>query len=195
MLFLKDLVVMFGLAVGVAFICHRLKIPTIVGLILTGVIAGPHGLGLVLELHTVELLAEIGIIFLLFTIGLEFSIASIAHVRRLFFVGGPLQVVITTVLVTLVCMWLGIKSQQAVLFAMIAWLSSTAIILKILQERSELTSPHGKGAMAILIFQDVAFVPMMLLIPFLAGIESDNILREVLILLAKIAAIWLVIGL
>ena len=92
---LKDIFIIFGLAVGVAFVCHRLKIPTIVGLIIAGVIAGPYGLGLVTETHAVEQLSEIGIIFLLFTIGLEFSINSIAHAKRLFFLGGPLQLVAT----------------------------------------------------------------------------------------------------
>ena len=195
MLLLKDIVVMFGLAVVVALVCHRLKIPTVVGLILTGVIAGPHGLGLTTEIDAVEMLAEVGVMFLLFTIGLEFSIASIAHVRRLFFVGGPLQVGITALVVFGICATAGIGTSQAILFGFIASLSSTAIILRILQERSELTSPHGKGALAILIFQDIAFVPMMLLIPFLAGIQSENVWREVAVLVGKIAAIWLVIGL
>jgi CPA2 family monovalent cation:H+ antiporter-2 len=187
MLLLKDIVVMFGLAVVVALACHRLKIPTVVGFILTGVIAGPHGLGLTTEIDAVEMLAEIGVIFLLFTIGLEFSIASIAHVKRLFFVGGPLQVVGTAVAVTLLCMAGGIATPQAILFGLIASLSSTAIILRLLQERSELTSPHGKGAMA--------FVPMMLAIPFLAGIGADDVWRQVGMLVLKVVVIWFVIGL
>jgi len=94
-LFLKDIFVIFGLAVGVALVCHHLRIPAVVGLIITGVIAGPHGLRLVSDVGAVERLAEIGVIFLLFTIGLEFSIDSIGRVKRLFFVAGPLQVVIT----------------------------------------------------------------------------------------------------
>ncbi len=194
MLLLKDIVVMFGLAVVVALICHRLKIPTVVGLILTGVIAGPHGMGLTTEIDAVEMLAEIGVIFLLFTIGLEFSIASIAHVRRLFFVGGPFQVAITTLVVFGACMSAGVPMPQSILFGLIASLSSTAIILRLLQERAELTSPHGKGTMAMLIFQDIAFVPMMLVIPFLAGQATGNIVRDVGILVVKIVVIWLVIG-
>ncbi|MCI0451435.1 MAG: cation:proton antiporter, partial [Candidatus Latescibacteria bacterium] len=195
MLLLKDIVVMFGLAVAVALACHRLRIPTVVGLILTGVIAGPHGLGLTTEIDAVEMLAEIGVIFLLFTIGLEFSIASIGHVKRLFFVGGPLQVAFTALAVTGCCLVAGVAPQQAILAGLIASLSSTAIILRLLQERSELNSPHGKGAMAILIFQDIAFVPMMLVIPFLAGVDAENLWREVGILIVKVAVIWLAIGL
>ena len=90
---LKDIFIIFGVAVAVAFVCHRLRIPTVVGLIIAGVIAGPYGLRLIGETHAVEQMAELGIIFLLFTIGLEFSIDSIRHVQRLFFVGGPLQVI------------------------------------------------------------------------------------------------------
>jgi CPA2 family monovalent cation:H+ antiporter-2 len=195
MLLLKDIVVMFGLAVAVALACHRLRIPTVVGFILTGVIAGPHGLGLTTEIDAVEMLAEIGVIFLLFTIGLEFSIASIAHVKRLFFMGGPLQVGFTALAVVGLALAAGTTPQQAILFGLLTSLSSTAIILRLLQERSELNSPHGKGAMAILIFQDIAFVPMMLVIPFLAGVDADNVWREVGILIVKVAIIWLVIGL
>lgn len=195
MLLLKDIVVMFGLAVAVALVCHKLKIPTVVGLIVTGVIAGPHGLGLTTEIDAVEMLAEIGVIFLLFTIGLEFSIASIGHVKRLFFAGGPLQVGVTALAVTGLSLSLGVNAQQAILFGLVASLSSTAIILRLLQERSELSSPHGKGTMAILIFQDIAFVPMMLVVPFLAGVDADNVWREVGILVLKVALIWLAIGL
>ena len=192
---LKDIFVIFGLAVGVALICHRLRIPAVVGLIVTGVIAGPHGLGLVTEHHAVEQLAEIGIIFLLFTIGLEFSINSIGHVKRLFFLGGPLQVVLTAVVVFGIARAAGLTVAASVLVGLLASLSSTAIILKLLQSRSELTSPHGKGAMAILVFQDIAFVPMMLLIPFLAGQATGGVWREVGLLVVKVIVIWLVIWL
>ncbi len=191
---LKDIFVIFGLAVGVALVCHRLKVPPVVGLIITGVIAGPHGLRLTSEPETVEQLAEIGIIFLLFTIGLEFSIDSIRLVKRLFFAAGPLQVFITAGLVFLLAIAAGTEVPLAILIGLIASLSSTAIILKLLQDRSELTSAHGKGTMAILIFQDIAFVPMMLVIPFLAGQGGDNIWREVGWLVVKVAAIWLVVA-
>ncbi|HXV14811.1 MAG TPA: cation:proton antiporter, partial [Candidatus Krumholzibacteria bacterium] len=195
MLLLKDIFVIFGLAVAVALACHRLKIPTVVGFILTGVIAGPHGLGLTTEIDAVERLAEIGVIFLLFTIGLEFSVASIGHVKRLFFVAGPLQVVLTALVVFAWAVAAGVEVPRAILFGLLASLSSTAIILRLLQERAELSSPHGKGTMAILIFQDIAFVPMMLVIPFIAGIGGENPWREVGILVLKVAIIWLVIGL
>jgi CPA2 family monovalent cation:H+ antiporter-2 len=192
---LKDIFVIFGLAVAVALVCHHLRIPAVVGLIVTGVIAGPHGLGLVTEHAAVEQLAGIGVIFLLFTIGLEFSINAVAHVKRLFFLGGPLQVVMTAALAFLLARAAGMENAGAVLVGLLASLSSTAIILRILQDRSELTSPHGKGTMAILVFQDIAFVPMMLLIPFLAGQGSGHVWREAALLVVKVIGIWLVIWL
>ena len=191
---LKDIFVIFGLAVGVALICHRLHIPPVVGLIITGVIAGPHGLRLTTEAEAVKQLAEIGVIFLLFTIGLEFSIDSIRLVKRLFFVGGPLQVFLTAGLVFALALAAGTAFPLAILIGLTASLSSTAIILKLLQDRSELTSAHGKGTMAILIFQDIAFVPMMLVIPFLAGKGSDNMWAEVGWLVVKVAVIWLAVA-
>ena len=191
---LKDIFVIFGLAVGVALACHRLRIPPIVGLIITGVIAGPHGLRLTTEAEAVKQLAEIGVIFLLFTIGLEFSVDSIRLVKRLFFVGGPLQVFITAGLVFMLAVASGSGVPLAVLIGLTASLSSTAIILKLLQDRSELTSAHGKGTMAILIFQDIAFVPMMLVIPFLAGQGRDNLWAEIGWLVVKVAIIWLAVA-
>lgn len=191
---LKDIFVIFGLAVGVALICHRFRIPPVVGLIITGVIAGPHGLGLTTEAEAVKQLAEVGVIFLLFTIGLEFSIDSIRLVKRLFFVGGPLQVFGTAGIVFGLALARGAGVPLAILIGLTASLSSTAIILKLLQDRSELTSPHGKGTMAILIFQDIAFVPMMLVIPFLAGQGTENMWAQVGWLVVKVAVIWLAVA-
>jgi len=132
---LRDILVIFGVAVVVAFACHRLRIPTVVGFIIAGVIAGPYGLRLVTDTHAVEQMAEIGIIFLLFTIGLEFSIESISRVRRLFFIGGPLQVIATAVPVTLLVHMAGISIQASILLGLLESLSSTAIILKLITSR------------------------------------------------------------
>jgi CPA2 family monovalent cation:H+ antiporter-2 len=192
---LRDIFLIFSVAVAVAFASHRLRVPTVVGLIVAGVIAGPYGLGLVQDTHAVEQLAEIGVIFLLFTIGLEFSVESIARVKRLFFVGGPLQVIATALPLAFVGRAAGLSAQGAVLVGLLGSLSSTAIILRLLQSRSELTSPQGKGAMAILIFQDIAFVPMMLAIPFLAGQVQGAPWLQIALLVAKAIGIWLVIWL
>lgn len=89
---LPELLAIFALAVGVVLVCHRLKIPSIVGLLLTGVVAGPYGLGLVKASHEVEVLAEVGVVMLLFSIGLEFSLVRLIEMRRTVMIGGLLQV-------------------------------------------------------------------------------------------------------
>ena len=93
---LKDLLVIFALSIGVLLVCHRLKIPTIVGFLLTGVICGPQGLQLVESTEYVDRLANIGIIVLLFIIGLEFSLKRIIEFKRFFLIAGPIQVILTT---------------------------------------------------------------------------------------------------
>ena len=181
---LSDIVVIFGLSIAVLFVCYRLRIPTIVGFLLTGVLAGPYGLGLVKGVHEVEILAEIGVILLLFTIGIEFSLKDLLKIRRSVLLGGSLQVLLTTLTVFFIAEMAGFTFGQSIFIGFLISLSSTAIVLKLLQERAEVDSPHGRTALGILIFQDIVVVPMMLLTPLLAG-ESENISRSLLILLAK----------
>jgi len=166
---LKDIVVIFALAIAVLLVCHRLRVPSIVGFLLTGLLAGPHGLGFVTDVYNVEVLAEIGVILLLFTIGIEFSLEQFMEMKRSVLLGGLLQVAVTFVAVLSVFSLLGRTAPEAVFLGFLVSLSSTAIVLKTLQERDEFGSPHGRMALAILIFQDVAAVPMMLFLPFLAA--------------------------
>ena len=160
---LNDIVVIFALSMAVLFLCHRLHVPTIVGFLCTGVLAGPHGLGLIQSVHDIELLAEIGVILLLFTIGIEFSLESLRHLKRVVLLGGSLQVGLTLALAVALTRQLGYPMGEATFIGCLLALSSTAIVLKLLQERAEIDSPHGHTALAILIFQDLIVVPMMLL--------------------------------
>ena len=98
---LSDIVIIFGLSIGVLFIFSRLRIPSTVGFLLTGVLAGPYGLGLIKAVHEVEVLAEVGVILLLFTIGIEFSLKALVRIKKSVLLGGTLQVGLT-ILVTLV---------------------------------------------------------------------------------------------
>src|SRR5262245_48556154 len=93
---LPDLVVIFALSIGVIIVCHRLHIPAIVGFLLTGLLAGPHGLRLVSSEHEIDMMAEIGVVLLLFVIGTEFSLGALLHIRRFVVLGGGLQVLLTT---------------------------------------------------------------------------------------------------
>ena len=170
---LQNIIIIFTIAVAVVFICNRLKIPSIVGFLITGVFAGPNLLGIGGGPGDVHLLSEVGIILLLFTIGLEFSIKNLLQIGRTVLLGGTLQVLITIcVIAGFLFYWKGVN--QAIFFGFVIALSSTAIVMKIYQEKLELDTPHGRAVLAILIFQDIIVVPMMLVTPLLAGIESGS---------------------
>jgi CPA2 family monovalent cation:H+ antiporter-2 len=164
-----DLLLILLVSVPVAFLCLRLKLPLLVGLMLTGIVIGPYGLGLIRELEAIEILAEIGVILLLFTIGIEFSIRRLREMRRLVLLGGGLQVVLTVAATAVVAVLFGRPFSQAVFFGFLVALSSTAIVLKSYAERREIDSPHGRAGVGILLFQDVSIVLMMLLVPILGG--------------------------
>jgi len=190
--FLKDIVIILGLSIGILFLCHRLRIPTIVGFLLTGILVGPHGLGLIKAVHEVENLAETGIVLLLFTIGMEFSLKGLMQIKKSVIVGGSLQVLLTFLASFAIASELGQPTGQAILIGFLISLSSTAIVLRLFQERAEIDSPHGQTSLGILIFQDLIIVPMMLLIPLLAG-ASSNVGAGLLMLLAKAVVIILLV--
>ena len=166
---LNDIVIIFGLSIAVLYLCHRIRLPVIVGFFLTGILAGPHGLGLIKAVHEVEILAEIGIVLLLFTIGIEFSFKKLLEIKKSVLMGGSLQVVLTLVAAFFIVSHFGRAFGEAVFIGFLVALSSTAIVLKLIQERAEVDSPHGRTTLGILIFQDVIIVPMMLVAPVLAG--------------------------
>jgi CPA2 family monovalent cation:H+ antiporter-2 len=166
---LPDLTLLFALAVVAAMVCQWLKLPMPIGLLLVGALAGPSALGLVQDTHSIEVLSEIGVVLLLFVIGLEFSLGDLVALRRPFLLGGSLQFLGTAGLVAVGTTLLGASPAQGVFLGFVVALSSTAIVLRLLQERAELDAPHGRTILAILIFQDIAVVPVMLTAPLLAG--------------------------
>ncbi len=181
---LNDIVIIFGLSVVILFICHRLKVPVIVGFLLTGILTGPYGLGLVKAVHEVEVLAEVGVVLLLFTIGMEFSLEKLLKIKKSFLVGGSLQVSITLIISFFIARQFGQPIGQSIFIGFLVSLSSTAIVLKLVQQRAEVDSPHGLTTLGILIFQDIIIVPMILLTPILAG-TSVGTIESVLFLFAK----------
>jgi monovalent cation:H+ antiporter-2, CPA2 family len=164
-----DLVVLLVVSIGVLYASHRAGLPTIIAFLFSGMLLGPHGLGLVQGVDDVEQLAEIGVILLLFTIGLEFSLADLLRMRRVVLLGGTLQVFIVTAAVAAAAGAAGLPGNEAVFLGMIASLSSTAVVLRLFQEKAEVDAPHGRMSLGILVYQDLMIVPMMLLIPVLAG--------------------------
>ena len=164
---LYDIGVIFSLTIVVLLVCNYFKIPTILGFLLTGVLAGPGILNLVNAESDISLFAEIGIILLLFSIGIEFSIKDLMRIRRQVFVGGAIQLFSTVAIVAGCSFIFGLNVKESIFIGFLFSLSSTAIVLKILQEMGRLQSPQGRSTMALLIFQDIAVVPLMLLTPYL----------------------------
>lgn len=192
LVFLRSLVIILGISAVVVFILHRIKIPSIVGFLLAGVLLGPHGLHFIRDINTIQAFAEIGVILLLFTIGLEFSLSRFLKMRLEVFGIGGLQVFMTVALTTLVAyQWFGIGNPNtAVFLGFLVALSSTAIVMKLLSDRAELDSPHGRISIGILIFQDLCVVPFMLLIPILSG-EAG--LTEITLAIGKAIAIIIIV--
>jgi K+:H+ antiporter len=172
---LDDLLILLIASIPIAFVCHRLRLPVIVGFMITGVVIGPYGLGLIKDAQAVEALAEIGVVLLLFTIGLEFSLRRMVDMKRLVLWGGGLQVLLTVLAVAGIFRLLGGANGQATFFGFLFALSSTAIVLKTYMDRLEIDTPHGKAGVGILLFQDLCIVPMMLLVPVLSGREGSSL--------------------
>lgn len=168
---LNDIVLIFGLSIAVLLVGHRLKVPTVVGFILTGILAGPHGLGLVSDIHNVETFAQIGIVLLLFSIGMEFSIKKLLQIKRFFFVGGFFQVFLTLLGGVILGQILSKSIGESIFLGCLLAMSSTIISMRLLEEKDEVDSPHGRITLAIAIFQDLIAVPFILLMPLLAGKE------------------------
>ncbi|HUT53889.1 MAG TPA: cation:proton antiporter [bacterium] len=169
MALLSDIIIILALSVLALLACSRLRVPSIIGLVIAGVVAGPRGAGLISSVHEVDTLAEIGVVLLLFTIGVEFSMRSLLKIRKLVVWGGGAQVLLTAAACYGLARLLGRPPAEAVFWGFLFAMSSTAVVLKTLQDRAELESPHGRAVLAVLIFQDLIVVPVILLIPFLAG--------------------------
>jgi CPA2 family monovalent cation:H+ antiporter-2 len=172
---LEDLLILLAASLPISFLCHRLRLPVIVGFMITGIVIGPFALGLIKDAHAVEALAEIGVVLLLFTIGLEFSLRRMLEMKRLVLWGGGLQVVLTLAATAGLAYLFGRPASQAVFYGFLFALSSTAIVLKTYMDRLEIGTPHGKVGVGILIFQDLCIVPMMLLVPVLSGREGSSL--------------------
>ncbi len=170
---LQDIVVIFALSVFVNLIFTKIKIPTIIGYMVTGIIAGPHLLGLVSAQHEIELMAEIGVVLLMFTIGLEFSLQHLIKIRKVVFFGGLMQFALTTGIILLISRFYDLEWKSGLFIGFLTSLSSTAIVLKMLQERSDLTSNYGRTVLGILIFQDIMLVPLILFSNILVGDDMD----------------------
>jgi len=192
-----NLLIIYTVSIAVVFLFHQFRLPSITGFLVAGALIGPHGFNLISDIETVQVLAEIGVVLLLFTIGIEFSLVQLASLRRLLLIAAPIQVGGVITIVWLGGMLVGLPGPEAIFWGFLLSLSSTAIVLKTLAASGDSDSLHGRATIGILVFQDLAVVPMILLAPILAS-PSDGALSSILLTLGKsvvvvgciVAAAW-----
>ncbi len=192
---IEDLAVLLLVSLPINLLFHKIRLPSVMGYLIAGVLIGPYGLKLISDVASVKELAEIGVILLLFVIGLEFSLGRLLkNLASVLGVGG-LQLGLTTVFVWFVFREMGFQQNQSIALGLIVALSSTAIVLKMITDRAEIDTLHGKLCIGTLLFQDLCVVPIMLLLPLLAqsGVNSgaDFALAMVKSLTAVVAIFFL----
>jgi CPA2 family monovalent cation:H+ antiporter-2 len=183
-MFNEVIIILFFSVVSVALF-RRLDFPSVLGYLLVGMLAGGHAFDWIHDSHAIEQIAEIGVVFLLFTIGLEVSIPRLIAMRNIVFGIGSIQVVVSTVSTIALGIWMGLPWQAAFAVGGALAISSTAIVIKLLTDQHELHSQHGHIALGVLLFQDLAVVPFLVLIPIFAAPESGSMLSSMGLALAK----------
>ena len=183
---LEEITVIATVSVIVTLLLGRLKLPVVAGLVLSGALVGPKALSLAHDPEAIEVIAEVGVIFLLFTIGLEFSLSRLKNIFRQVALGGLLQVGVTTLVTSLICLSMDLSVPEAIVYGFVFALSSTALVLRTLGERGELDAPHGRFIVGTLIFQDLCIVPMVLIVPLLInGLDKPETWQAIMFALAK----------
>ncbi|MBI4816612.1 MAG: cation:proton antiporter [Deltaproteobacteria bacterium] len=181
------LIAIVGVIVSV--VLSRARLPTAAGLLAAGGLLGPHGFALVPDVALIEILAEVGVILLLFTVGLEFPVSTLKRVAKHALLGGLLQVGLTTAAAALLARLLGLTWPKAIFYGLVLSQSSTAIVLRTLTDRNELDAPHGRFVVGVLLFQDLAVVPMILLVPALAGNAGAGLVPVAVAVLKAVAVV------
>ena len=187
---LEEITVIATVSVIVTLLLGRLKLPVVAGLVLSGALVGPKALSLAHDPEAIEVIAEVGVIFLLFTIGLEFSLSRLKNIFRQVALGGLLQVGVTTLVTSLICLSMDLSVPEAIVYGFVFALSSTALVLRTLGERGELDAPHGRFIVGTLIFQDLCIVPMVLIVPLLInGLDKPETWQAIMLALVKAALV------
>jgi CPA2 family monovalent cation:H+ antiporter-2 len=158
---------LLGASVLAVVLCRRFNLPPVLGYLFVGSVIGPHALNLMGDMHRVEYLAEFGVVFLMFSIGLEFSLPKLYAMKRIVFGLGLMQVLATLLLIAGLIKLFGIGWQIGIALGAVFAMSSTAVLTKLLAERLQLDSAHGREIMGVLLFQDLAVVPFLIVIPSL----------------------------
>lgn len=172
---LLNICAIFGVATAVVIICRFLRVRYIIGYLITGVLLSPNTSSYFANMEEVDVYAEIGVILLLFTIGLEFSFDKLKKIKNYVLGGGSAQVFFT-ILLTAALIWLTMTPswEESIFWGFLYALSSTAIVIKTLQDANKIVTPHGKFILAVLLFQDIMIVPLMLMTPIIAGVGGNS---------------------
>jgi CPA2 family monovalent cation:H+ antiporter-2 len=170
---LQSVLILLATAVLVVVVFRLLRLPPMLGYLIVGVAIGPHALGWISDTAEARGLAEIGVVFLMFSIGLEFSLPKLFTMRRIVFGLGAAQVIASMLIVWAIVAVLGVDWQAGLILGGVLAMSSTAIVAKLLAERIELNTPHGRQIIGVLLFQDLAVVPLLILVPALAAGTAD----------------------
>lgn len=171
---LKNVLIILAIIIPITFLASRLRFPTVIGFLFTGVIIGPYALGWVKDQYAIQSIAEFGVVLLLFSVGLEFSLEKLFKMKRILLIAGGGQVFLTVGLVWTLGVVFHLSPITSFIFGSMIALSSTAIVLKILGDKRELDSPVGRLTLTISLFQDLFIVPLMLMIPYLNQPEKFN---------------------
>jgi CPA2 family monovalent cation:H+ antiporter-2 len=191
-----DLLIVLVTAIAGGILARWLRLPIILGYLLGGIVIGPYGLSLVHETETITTLAELGVVLLLFAIGLEFSLKELRSIGKIAIFGGIAQILLTAMAGFGLGRLAGLENTGAVFFGFIIALSSTMVVLKILMERGELDTTHGRIMLGILLVQDLSVVPMMVIMPAVGG-DAGGLWSSLGIAVAKAVgfiAVMLVLG-
>jgi len=189
---LPVILMLLGASVLSVIVFRRLNLPPILGYLLVGTLIGPNAFNLLEGLSDANHLAEFGVVFLMFSIGLEFSLSKLIAMKRIVFGLGLLQVGVTLAAVTAVSVGLGMSWQAGVAIGGAVSMSSTAVLTKLLSERMELDAPHGREVMGVLLFQDLAVIPLLILIPSFSQ-SPEQVAVTMGLALAKACALLIVV--
>lgn len=170
---LQLVLILLAVAVGVVVLCRILRLPAMLGYLIVGILIGPHALAWIPDAPETRHLAEFGVVFLMFSIGLEFSLARLRDMQRIVFGLGTAQVILSMLLVMVSSLFFELNWREGLALGGVLAMSSTAIVSKLLVERAELSSAHGNKIMGVLLFQDLAVVPLIIIIPALGNGSGD----------------------
>lgn len=182
---LREILILLVASVLAVALLRRLRLPPVLGYLAVGTVVGPHALGLIEDEENTRLLAQFGVVFLMFTVGLKFSLAQVWAMRRTVLGLGGAQVALTTGFAGGGAWLLGLPALEALVVGGVVAMSSTAMVVKLLREQLELNRRHGRNAVGVLLFQDIAVLPFLIVVPVLAGDGEASVGQQLVTVLGK----------